>query len=110
MPTYRVYWKGYYREHSEFAHADISARSKVAALRKFFDEIRDELEEDDSLQGSALPDPATIKVDGEYKWWQGDWFHDYRGVEQIDAVPCPVCEGRGEVTSAVAREFVPSTP
>jgi len=105
MPTYRIYWKGYYREHSEFPHVDIAARSKLSALRKFFEEIRSELEEDDSLEGSDLPDPRTLRVDGEYKWWQDEWLHDYRGIEEVDAVLCPWCEGSGEVTQAVGREF-----
>ena len=105
MATYRVYWKGYHGEHSEFAHVDINARNKVAALRKFFDEIRNELEEEDSLEGSDLPDLRTLRVDGEYKWWQDEWLHDYRGIEEIDAVPCPVCDGTGEVTRTVARAF-----
>jgi hypothetical protein len=105
MATYRIYWKGYYREHSEFAHIDVEAPSKRASLRQFFREIRSELRENDE-DDSEIPDLRKLRIDGEYSWWVGDWLHDYRGLEEIDAVTCPVCEGRGEVTSTVASSLV----
>jgi len=105
MSTYRVYYKAYYRELSEFAHTDVQARNELSALRKFFKERRSELREADLLDGAELPDTASLDVNGEYRWWEGDWLQVYRGIEKVDAVSCPLCEGKGEVGGAVATEF-----
>lgn len=105
MATYRVYYKGYYREHSEFMHMDVPAQDERAAVREFFKEIRDHLREFDLLDGSGLPDLRSVRVDGEYKWWEGDWFEVYRGVEEVDVATCPLCQGKGEVAGGVARGF-----
>ena len=105
MPTYRVYYKAYYREHSEFAHTDVQARNELSALRKFFQERRSELREADLLHGAELPDLNRLDVSAEYRWWEGDWLQVYRGVEEVDVAPCPLCEGTGEVAGAVATGF-----
>ncbi len=105
MSTFRIYYKGYYREHSEFMHMDVLAQDERAAVREFFKEIRNHLRESDLLDGSGLPDLRSVRVDGEYKWWEGDWLQVYRRVKEVDVVPCPLCEGSGEVDGAVARGF-----
>jgi hypothetical protein len=105
MPTYRVYHKGYYHEHSEFNHTDVVARDELSALRKFFRQRGSELREADLLDGAQLPDLASLDVGGDYRWWEGDWLHVYRGVEKVTAAPCPLCDGRGEVDGAVAEEL-----
>ena len=103
MLTYRVYYKGYYREYSEFEHTDVEASNELSALRKFFKERRSELREADLLEGAELPSLASLDVRSEYRWWEGDWLQVYRRVEEVDVAPCPLCEGTGEVAGAVAR-------
>src|SRR4030042_830527 len=74
MPTYRVYYKGYYHEYSEFEHADVEAADELSALREFFKQRRSELREADLLEGAQLPTLARLSVSGEYRWWEGDWL------------------------------------
>ncbi|MDP2950520.1 MAG: hypothetical protein Q8P22_13425 [Chloroflexota bacterium] len=105
MPTFRVYYKGYYHEHSEWNHTDVEARDELSALRKFFRERRAELREADLLHGAQLPSLASLDPRSEYRWWEGDWLEVYRGIEKVDVAPCPVCEGEGELPRAVANEF-----
>ena len=105
MPTYRVYYKGYYHEYSEFQHTDVEAADELAALREFFKQKRSELREAELLEGAGLPRLARLKVGREYRWWEGDWLQGYRGIERVDVARCPLCEGRGEVAGAVARGF-----
>jgi hypothetical protein len=104
MARYRVYYKGYYREYSEGKHADVDASDEVSALRKFFKERRSELREADLLEEAQLPSLGSLDIHGEYIWWEGDWLEEYRGIEEIDLTPCPLCDGTGEVASAVARQ------
>lgn len=105
MPTYRVYYKGYYREYSESKHTDVEAADELSALREFFRQRRSELGEADLLEGAQLPTLARLSVSGEYRWWEGDWLQVYRGVEQVDVEKCPLCSGAGEVAGTVARQF-----
>jgi len=105
MSRFRVYCKGYYHEHSESNHTDIVAKDELSALREFFRQRRSELRGADLLDGAQLPDLASLDVSGEYRWWEGDWLHVYRGVEKVAVAPCPVCGGKGEVSDAVAREL-----
>ena len=105
MPTYRVYYKGYYHEHSESSHTDVVARDELSALRRFFRERGSELREADLLDGAQLPDLASLDASDEYRWWEGDWLHVYRGVEKVTVAPCPLCEGKGEVDGMVAQEL-----
>lgn len=105
MGLFRVRYKSYYREHSEFGHSDILARNELSALRKFFNERRSELREAELLDGAQLPDIRSLDLNSEYRWWEGDWLQVYRGIEKVDAVSCPLCEGKGEVGGAVATDF-----
>lgn len=102
MPTYRIVYKSYYREHSEFGHADVIGKDELAALRKFFREIRSDLRDADLLEGAELPEVKALDVKGEYKWWAGDWYHAYRGIEEIHVLACPTCGGTGEIAAASA--------
>ena len=105
MGRFRVYYKGYYHEYSEFEHADVEAADELSALREFFKQRRSELREADLLEGAQLPSLARLSVTGEYRWWEGDWLHVYRGIEQVDVEQCPLCNGAGEVAGTVARQF-----
>ena len=105
MGRFRVYYKGYYHEHSESNHTDVVARNELSALRKFFKQRRSELREADLLDGAELPNLATLDINSEYRWWEGEWLHVCRGIEKIDVARCPLCGGSGEVTGAVAREL-----
>ena len=105
MPTYRVYYKGYYHEYSEFEHEDVEAADELSALREFFKQKRSELREAELLEGAGLPRLARLNVAGEYRWWEGDWLQVYRGIQQVDVEQCPLCSGTGEVAGAVARQF-----
>lgn len=105
MPTYRVYYKGYYHEHSESNHTDVEARNELSALRKFFKQRRSELREAELLDGAQLPGLASLDINSEYRWWEGDWLHVCRAIEKIDVARCPMCGGSGEVVGAVAKEF-----
>ena len=105
MPTYRVYYKGYYHEHSESNHTDVEARNELSALRKFFKQRRSELREAELLGGADLPDLVGLELKGEYRWWEGEWLHVYRGIEKVGVAPCPICQGTGEVSDAAAEEL-----
>ena len=105
MTRFRIYYKSYYHEHSEFSHADVQARDELSALRKFFKQRRSDLGEADLLDAAQLPDLASLDVSGEYRWWEGDWLQVYRGVEKASVAPCPLCEGKGEVGGMVAQEL-----
>jgi len=104
MPTYRVYYKGYYHEHSESNHTDVEARNELSALRKFFKQRRSELREAELLDGAQLPGLASLDINSEYRWWEGEWLHVYRGIERIDVARCPMCGGSGEITGATAQK------
>ncbi|MGQ9571622.1 MAG: hypothetical protein ACUVV3_00310 [Dehalococcoidia bacterium] len=105
MPTYRVYYKGYYHEHSEHNHTDVQARDELSALRRFFKQRRSELREADLLDGAGLPNVASLDINSEYRWWEGDWLQVYRGVRQGGLAPCPLCGGSSQVTREVAKQF-----
>jgi hypothetical protein len=106
MQTYRVYYKGYYHELSEFKHFDVPARTEISALRKFFRLRKAELGDADLLYGADLPDVRTLKVQSEYRWWEGEWLEVYKGIEKVETVACPLCEGVGEVHKDVAQTFI----
>jgi hypothetical protein len=104
MGWFRVYYKGYYHEHSEFNHTDVEAENELSALRKFFKQRRSDLREAELLAGAQLPDLASLDINSEYRWWEGEWLHVYRGIERIDVARCPMCGGSGEITGPAAQK------
>ncbi|MDO8617129.1 MAG: hypothetical protein Q7T33_15575 [Dehalococcoidia bacterium] len=105
MPKYRIYYESYYDEHSEWSHRDAVAPSKRRALQKFFAELLESLSDADLVEDAYPQDLRRIDTKAEYFWWEGDWLEVYRGIEEIDAEICPICEGTGEVASRVAEGF-----
>ncbi len=109
MPKYRVYYKYYYHEHSEFSHTDVIADNSRRALQAFFRRIRafaHEMEFDEP----GIPDLRRVRPGGDYSWREGDWLASYRGIDEVDAIACPTCEGHGEVPSAVAQRLTSIKP
>lgn len=105
MHTYRIHFKGHYHELSEWKHYDVTARTQLSALRKFFRFRRQELEDADLLDGAGLPGLSALDINTEYRWWEGDWLEVYKGIEELSIEPCPLCQGQGEVSKEVARQF-----
>lgn len=104
MPKYRVAYKYYYYEHSEWSHTDVVADSKRLALQEFFAEIRSFIENSD-LEDAHLPDRGRVRWGEEYQWWEGDWLTVYQGIEETDAEICPLCLAQGEVSAVIAHGF-----
>ena len=74
MPRYRIWYKGYYHEHSEFGHDDIDAQSEDEALHTFFKErieSTDFLDKYDGELPEVIEDLVPEKVGS---WWEGDWL------------------------------------
>ncbi len=98
MPQYRIWYKSYYREHSEFGHEDVEAPSRGDALRAFFLHRLEAPEVIEGYDGEPPETLADIVPERVQSWWEGDWLVAYRGIRASNLVACPSCEGRGEVS------------
>ena len=108
MPRYRINYKAYYHEHSEYWHEDVEAESPPAALRAFFMERLESTDSLDDYDGDTPKRKRDVDPERVRSWWEGDWLFSYRGISESDLVPCPVCDGRGEVTERQATSLVGS--
>ena len=102
MPTYRVQYKSYYREHSEFGHEDVESQSEDDALEAFYKGRIFEIEHLEVYRGGRPDSVSEIEPRFVESWWEGDWLLTYRGIEETDMVRCPVCHGLGEVARDTA--------
>ncbi len=109
MPTYRISYKCYYHEHSEYGHEDIVAASEEEALRLFIQGRLSELKDIDDYDGQEAAGLSDVEPSRLKSWWEGDWLIAYRGIHETDMVQCPVCHGEREVPREIAQQFAPAS-
>jgi hypothetical protein len=81
--TFSVWYKGYYREYSEHLNELIKAKTKSDALKKFF--RRHHVHK---INSRAL---------NETRWWEDDWYMNFRGIQEAELHTCSHCNGTGKV-------------
>ena len=102
MSKYRFHYKWHILEDSGYCHADEEAGTVQQALVKFFEGRIEDVDTVESYRG-VLPDTLEgLDLQEVESWWEGNWLMVLRGTEEVDFVRCPVCDGRGELPSAVA--------
>jgi hypothetical protein len=73
----------FYQETSEHGSDYVRASGKRGALRQFAKQHK--------IPGAGRQSP------GNWRWWDGVWLCELRGAEQVEVIPCPHCDGRGEI-------------
>ena len=90
---------------------EVEARNAGEALEAFFrDHVKDRsevriVEEDGRAQ--PLSGVEDFDHDRTYIWIEGGKLMEYQGLDEATPgmVPCPLCNGHGEVPEDVAEEF-----
>ena len=85
MKTFEIYYISRYREQKEHCSAIITARSEESALKKF-------------AKMSKVKDYKQF-FDKDFCWQDGDgeWWAWYRGIEEVEFIECPHCNGTGQI-------------
>jgi hypothetical protein len=85
--TFKISFKMYYHELSEWSSDYIAAKSKSAALRSFI--ARHKIKE------------AKLKHQKTLRWWEGDWYMVFQLIEEVPTTPkvCPHCRGSGTLAT-----------
>ncbi len=94
LKTYEIQFKCYYGETSDYGCTFIQARDQNAALRKFARQKR---------LGKVDPGDAD-----NWTWECGVWFERFKFIKEVEIVPCPYCEGKGEVAVDKLHKYLSS--
>ena len=77
--TFRISYKVYLGETSDYCHEDLLAVTKEEALQRFFK--RNKIED-------GTPDnPDT------WRWWDGDWWAAFKNIQEVQVEKCVTCGG-----------------
>jgi hypothetical protein len=83
MKTYKIGFKGFYRETSDHLCEYIRRRNKTAALKAF-------------AETHKVPN-ANVRQPKKWQWWEDEWLYEFRGIEPVKVVSCPDCAGTGKI-------------
>ena len=85
MKIFEINYISRYREQKEYCSEIIKAQSEESALKKFakMSNVKDY---------KQFFDEHFCWEDGEGEWWA--WF---RGIEEVEFVKCPHCNGIGQI-------------
>jgi len=86
MRTFKISFKLYHHELSDWASEYIHAKSPKAALHKFARQHK--IQDADSHQPES------------WRWWNDDWYSAFHLIEEAKRKPClrVNCQGNGSVT------------
>jgi len=91
---------------------EVEAKDRVAALDAFFREhVRDRSDVkwvDDEGEGQLIEGVSDYNPDLTYIWIETNKLMEYQGLDKATPglVCCPLCDGAGEVDTAVADEYL----
>ena len=91
MITFRVGYKSFFRESSEYHSDYFQAESETTALKVFAKEHR--------IPGASRQQPD------KWQWWDGEYLYQFRVIERIKTIPCPLCRGDGEIAAEQATQL-----
>ena len=91
---------------------EVEAKDKVAAVESFFAEhVRDRSDVkwvDDEGESQPIEGVSDYNPDLTYIWIENNKLMEYQGLDEATPglVCCPLCDGAGEVDTAVADEYL----
>ena len=90
---------------------DVEAKNVRDALQVFFEEHLERLSDlsyiDENGRTQRPYRTEAFDPDRTYVWTEDDRLMEFQGIENLEGglVPCPLCDGSGEVTPDIAKEF-----
>jgi regulation of enolase protein 1 (concanavalin A-like superfamily) len=85
LKIFKVAYKCYYHELSDWAHDHIRAKDKENALRVFASRHRINIQQEEKPEN--------------WRWWDGDWYMCFCRIDEMEQMPklCPHCQGTGKI-------------
>lgn len=82
--TFKIGYKGYYHEYSEWYSFYVEAFNERAALEKFAERF-------------GIRQPVNVN---SWRWEDGDWLMAFKYIKQVELRTCPHCNGTGSIAVA----------
>ncbi len=84
LKTFRIEFKMYFGENSDYGSVHYRARSKENALKRLAKENR--------INVQTNPDYMN------WRWWDdGQWLYKIHSIKEVSSKKCPDCNGTGEI-------------
>jgi len=76
LKIFRIYYKAYLGEQSDWCYDDLLAATEEEALRRF-------------LRRKKITDGDSANPDS-WRWWEGDWWCGFKIIDEVRLDECPI--------------------